>query len=404
MKIECFDPWKESSIEVTQDQLTHLKPGLFAPMSNCKELRLSNLGISEIDPGSFEQLESLESLSLSRNSDLNSLPYDTFRDLHKLTHLYLIETPLRELSEGSFHGLSSLRSIHLAWNDFRILPEGIFSETQLKVLLLKYNPGLQYTPNMFQGLSFLQTLDLGQTNLHAINSRMWSDTPTINALFFRDNKITEITGDSFSNLPLDSLTLSKNLIDSISNDAFLNNSKLEYLALDENRLTHISAAMLSPLSQLKTLILGKNAITELGPNCFQHNPELTQIWLDSNKLTAIHASTFPSLSKLETVYLQYNEIATIDEASFSDTPRLQYLTLFKNKLRSIPDLGISPSDSGAVLEFEIFSNPLQCESGLCWIQRAVDSGRIKQSVLQERCSSSSGKQDLWSYFRNNCSE
>lgn len=105
------------------------------------------------------------------------------------------------------------------------------------------------------------------------------------------NKITSFKRNTFNrNLNLELLDLHDNRLESpLDPDLFKNLSNLKILALDCNKLYHVSWELFADLIQLNTLNLDSNYITEIDPSHILNNSlELQQLYIQDNNFRCKH--------------------------------------------------------------------------------------------------------------------
>ena len=138
---------------------------------------------------------------------------------------------------------------------------------------------------------------------------------------------------------------------------------LDYLGLDQNYISNISAEAFSGLIWLKTLYLHKNYLTKIDGN----------IWV--------------GLKSLERISLSQNRIKELQRHSFSHLPSLKVLGLTKNQLPTMRYDAFNPKDypdyNGYPRHLELYlaDNPLECNTTLCWLKESVESGAVILSIV-----------------------
>ena len=157
--------------------LTTLKNGDFADLSNLESLVLDYNPLTSLPPGLFSDLSNLDKLFLDSNQ-LTSLPPGLFRGLSNLRQLTLTNNPLTSLPPGVFSDLSNLAVLWLTNNPLTSLPPGVFSDlSNLTVLLLGDNQLTSLPPGLFRGLSNLRHLGLGNNQLTSLPPGVFADLP-----------------------------------------------------------------------------------------------------------------------------------------------------------------------------------------------------------------------------------
>lgn len=90
-------------------------------------------------------------------------------------------------------------------------------------------------------------------------------------------------GDQFKGLlSLDQLYLGFNDIETIAEDAFVDNANIEELNMSENKLKHLSAGLFRSLIKLKSLHLHNNQINSIESGAFENLNNLNDLKLSGN--------------------------------------------------------------------------------------------------------------------------
>ena len=150
------------TLDVTSQDITSLKPGDFAGLTNLFALILERNALTELPADIFDPLTELEWLDLSSNT-LTSLPSGIFNRLTALVDLYLSNNALTSLPAGIFDRLTALETLRLGGNDLGSLPSGIFDRLTALTLLVLHDTSLESTglpPGIFDRLTALERLDL----------------------------------------------------------------------------------------------------------------------------------------------------------------------------------------------------------------------------------------------------
>ena len=183
--------------------LTALPPGLFSGLSNLRQLTLNNTQLTALPPGLFSGLSNLRNLFLY-NTQLTALPPGLFSGLSNLEALDLNNTQLTALPPGLFSGLSNLRALTLNNTQLTALPPGLFSGLSNLVLLTLNNTQLTaLPPGLFSGLSNLRDLTLNNTQLTALPPGLFSGLSNLVLLTLNNNQLTALPPGLFADLPND---------------------------------------------------------------------------------------------------------------------------------------------------------------------------------------------------------
>ncbi|RUS78709.1 hypothetical protein EGW08_013530 [Elysia chlorotica] len=118
------------------------------------------------------------------------------------------------------------------------------------------------------GLPALQLLDLSKNWCFRMNPLFFSYMPSLKTLLLQENMLgkslaEDVDGVTFSALSsLESLDLSQNIIEDLSESAFLHNTNLRLVNLSNNELNQFSPSLASN-TKLQTLDLSHNLLTEI---------------------------------------------------------------------------------------------------------------------------------------------
>ncbi|XP_045174915.2 insulin-like growth factor-binding protein complex acid labile subunit [Mercenaria mercenaria] len=146
-------------------------------------------------------------------------------------------------------------------------------------------------------------------------------------------QITFIRENSFDNGGgVGQLTISGNNIQILYPYIFRNLPGVQHLALQNNNISHISAASFSSLDQLIELRLSDNMIRFLSPNVFSQLVNLEYLFLNGNKLSGLHVLVLRRLKHLEYLDLSRNNFRTFSDSVFDGAVNLQELLINENQI------------------------------------------------------------------------
>nr|ACT66708.1 toll-like receptor 2 [Sus scrofa] len=144
--------------------LSSIPSGLTAAV---KSLDLSNNRIAYVGSSDLRKCVNLRALGLGANS-IHTVEEDSFSSLESLEHLDLSYNHLSNLSSSWFKSLSTLKFLNLLGNPYKTLGETpLFSHLpNLRILKIGNNDTFAETQAKdFQGLTFLQELEIGASHL-----------------------------------------------------------------------------------------------------------------------------------------------------------------------------------------------------------------------------------------------
>ena len=135
-------------------------------------------------------------------------------------------------------------------------------------------------------------------------------------------QLSQIEDHSFERMTeLQSLTLSSNKLEVITNGTFRGLYSLETLMLDNNAITYISSDAFKDLSSLQILQMDKNDISSIGKDTFKHLKSLSELYLTSNRLATLTGNQFYTALQLSYVYLNDNILERIPGGIFNYTKK-----------------------------------------------------------------------------------
>lgn len=166
---------------------------------------------------------------------------------------------------------------------------------------------------------------------------------TTRVLIVTDGSLSSIESTNLSllfNLAL--LSLSRNGIEDVRDDALHGLSKLRTLLLEHNQISSASLTdrTFSKLRSLQVLALSSNVLRTLRGSWFRNTRGLTRLQLDGNQITNLTDSSFggTKLHSLRHLDLSNNFISYIGKDAFRPLPQLQEVDLSRNRLAQMPDV------------------------------------------------------------------
>ena len=230
-------------------------------------LQLRSSQISELKAGDFAGLTNLTRLDLRRNQ-IAQLPDGVFDPLVSLTSLDIWQNRLTELPDGIFDELTQLLWLSIHNNRLTDLPVGVFSNNTALRFIIAHNNYLMFLrDDTFEGLSALSELTLGGNRLTELPSGIFDDSPVLESLELSKNKLRTLPAGIFSsNTQLLFVRLDGNQLSSLPDDVFDGLSVLVGLHLQNNDLTRLPTGFVAtPSQRLRDLYIGENSIASLPP-------------------------------------------------------------------------------------------------------------------------------------------
>ena len=350
----------------------------------------------QLDPDrpDFISFPKLKCLTI-KNSGIEIVNAQTFVQLPNLWYLNLEGNNISVQDFFNYGGLSSVRMLILS-NQER-------AKARCTLLIDYKNPQLRYLDLKNSGISEIR--DRGYTNIvfpeltHLdVSMNMLGETKSIDSLRSWSNKLTHLNltdtgisefsfkgypglvslvldnnhirriGDDLFNLVnftnLKNLSVARNSIEIIHDEAFRDTVNLQHLDMSLNILTSINSKILKYLQSLRVLILDKNYFKDV-PIAAPLN--ITTLSMNTNRIRIqnLTINSLYNLPQLRTLSLTDNWILNIHKDAFQNQGMLEELYLNDNKLNYLPNSWCRPMKNLRYLDlsgnqFTIFESMILC--------------------------------------------
>nr|XP_006814080.1 PREDICTED: toll-like receptor 8-like [Saccoglossus kowalevskii] len=206
---------------------------------------------------------------------LKTIPRDA-----NITHLYIVDSGLVNITQESFKGLIHLKELDLSHNpvmsmennsfadqgyllNLSLARNAIFLESGGDCSRCSFNPH----PNVFKGLTNLTRLDLTLTGVCNVTKELFTHLRSLQSLLLGSNCYNEFTEDTFDHLRnLRLLNLSATLIESLPSGIFSKLTNLRALYISPSKLKVIPNDALAPVPLNKLYIGGRFTHVEFDDN------------------------------------------------------------------------------------------------------------------------------------------
>ncbi|XP_018651488.1 axon guidance protein [Schistosoma mansoni] len=266
------------------------------------------------------------------------------------------------------------------------IESGLSKLKSLETLILSNNSLTYLEEKTFNGLKNIEILLLQHNQIKCLNNRTFHQTPVLKILMLNNNKLRCIAKGIFTELNLESLSLSANpfkcdchlswLPDWLRNNANqINEGPSPPICISPEDLAGTPVASLSRyhficknsvsncLSTNENLHLNEklntneNGIVQsvqnvycdtTGTSCCEEiadrnlteipvniSPETTQLYLERNQITKIDSNRIAHLKKLQTLVLSYNKLRELPPRVFEKLSNLKTIVLSYNNLQCI---------------------------------------------------------------------
>ena len=168
---------------------------------------------------------------------------------------------------------------------------------------------------------------------HLPESIFQSKSNKIKKLYLSNNNLCELHPDTFKNLDkLETLSISKNYLNSLPQGIFDDLVQLKYLFLNNNHIKEFKRGIFDNLPNLQRLNLGDNPLSNLPEDLLTNQKKLKTLELYNCNIRSINNHAFRALDNLEICRLEDNKIAILPKNIFEDSPHLYFIDLTNNPI------------------------------------------------------------------------
>jgi Leucine-rich repeat (LRR) protein len=372
-------------LDLSANKIKKIENGVFYELKNVTQLDMHLNDITQIELRTFEDLNKLKYLNLDSNqiSTLKNIQFNS--KLEKLSICFNLITNLNELNSSSLKYLNvsnnrlqeidfkntflpNLEYLDLSQNRLiSIKNESFLNMDKLKHLNLSHNKlDLESGFNnisYFYGQSLLGTLDLSFNEIKYLDSnRTFQYLNSLKYLNLSNNRLNSLDAFIFGFLyNLSDLHLASNNISFINGRCFFNLRNLKKLVLSNNQINSTDFLQLNKndLYNLEYLDLEENKITLIHETLFQSFVYLFHLNLNSNPIKSIHGNTFKSLKLLKTLRVSNTKIDSLFLNSNLKELDLSYLNVSISNIEQLTNIEwINLASSKVNCSFELFLSGL----------------------------------------------
>lgn len=311
-----------------------------------KGLRESEYSVSLLDC-TLKNVTFLSDAKIFENVSLNGLVISSgeIKRVHRSAFLG-IKVPLRVLGlpnnalmsvpSTSLSSLNSLDRLDLSNNKIKFLGSSDFTGLQqLTFLELSENQISTISPRTFVSLTKLQTLKLNGNRLEDFPKSLQAigQCKNLRELDLKSNQIKgALDKNTIPALPLESLSLERNILTSVQNGALEGFPYLITLSLRHNQIDVLQDHAFSGLASLQNLDLGHNGIVAVSGSSLQHLPKLLVLDMTHNFLRALTSDLIAPLPSLKELRLDGNDISIVAKDVLDGPHEIHSLSLLDNPL------------------------------------------------------------------------
>lgn len=264
---------------------------------------------------------------LKNDNDYKSIKKLHLRGINAETDLEeILLFPNLEFLDLSENGLQSLKNCSvLAWHP------------KLKRLSLNMNNLADSFTNLSICLSQIEELHFGLNNLEIVPSGYFSKLKNLRDLYL-GGKLRKFHDRAFEGLDkLEYLRIEEHKVTEIPEKIFRDTPNLQRLVFWNGPLKEIPEGLFRATKKLKWASFWNNEIVKVHPNTYINLPELERINLGSNLLENLPDSIFANLKQLKWLILSNNRLIQLPSDLFKDLESLQYLHVGYNGIKELSD-------------------------------------------------------------------
>ncbi|XP_039252965.2 podocan-like [Styela clava] len=246
----------------------------------------------------------------SSGIDYSPVQYVDFSD----NHIYMIPQCFQQMNEYSTK-LDNLTDLNLGRNEIGPnIEEYAFNGVRfLESLDLSHNSIQTTEPRTFKYMRYLNYLDLRFNYIESLPSSLFGRSSGLKTLRLTGNKLTVLPGGIPATLTL--------------------------LELGENRILNLTitdAQKLHNLPNIEMLNFSRNGLREIVPNAFQTMSVLEVLDLSNNAIHFLNSDTFAGADNLEYLFLNRNPfLRTLPKDIFVNLTKLRFLFLYGCALKTL---------------------------------------------------------------------
>eukprot|EP00039_Didymoeca_costata_P023415 m.7014 g.7014 ORF g.7014 m.7014 type:complete len:924 (-) comp3630_c0_seq1:337-3108(-) len=307
---------------VYDNNLSYLEPGVFQGKPRARYLDFRKNHLKKIDNGMLSGLEvaNIRLLNFAENQ-LTSIE-SGFLGLDTLWQLHLFDNLISVLTNKSFEGLEHLEYLDLSKNKISTISRDVWNPMRNYLHTLNLNGNLlrEILPEYFS-TPLLTSLDISSNEISMVYENAFVELPILKNLRLDGNKLTIVEKVFEGLFALSTISLSDNLITRIAPGIF-DKSKhqlLEKIDLSGNLLTEIPSLCINGFTNLE-LNLGNNKITHIPEWAFEGIESFTLLDLSSNGIVDFSPqATFPLTQTLDLQGNNYISLPLSVEEKLNET-------------------------------------------------------------------------------------
>lgn len=189
----------------------------------------------------------------------------------------------------------------------KFLPTNLFQVFPDLIAVQVLNCSLSSVTNQFRGLSRLRQLNLSRNNIEYVAGDAFVDLFSVEFLELSYNRIKFLAENTFSTLyALEGLYIDNNRIQLLYPRIFASLVNVYHINAQQNKIPALDVNIFEKATNLKQLLFAANKIERIPRGLLRNNYKLEEVWFSVNNIRFIDVNLFDHLRNLKFVNLRYN--------------------------------------------------------------------------------------------------
>ncbi|EFO25703.1 leucine Rich Repeat family protein [Loa loa] len=322
------------SLNLAFGHINYISTGAFNNMDSLEQLTLNNNKLTSIQTLTFSSLRNLRQLSLAGNA-ISMTTERSISDIPTLENLSLARNRLQQLNKATFVNLNNLEQLDLSYNQLRTFDFTFLAQSLVNIKHLDLSHNRIITIDLHSAKRTLTYLNLAYNQLQSIGKNLLYDFGQLKVLKLDHNELIEVQSNAFAMCKwLTELNLSHNHLRILHKGTFAEQNIYDSLILRNNAIISLDRDTFG-VNNVHKLDLAYNELKKIPHHAFSSiQNSLTNLNLRGNRIRSINANDFDGMENLTELVLADNHIETIEEAAFSKMQKLIKLDISHNPITS----------------------------------------------------------------------
>ncbi|KAG5872267.1 hypothetical protein JTB14_015443 [Gonioctena quinquepunctata] len=197
--------------------------------------------------------------------------------------------------EPGFFYSDTLEQVTIQLNNLRHIIRGVFSDTNIKSLVLSENNIQTIDAGSFENMAKLEAIALDYNNIMKFDPNWFNGARVLYEISFNHNNLTELPEET-----------TRNMVESV--DTIFFSKILGCINFDNNEIRHIHPDAFKNLRKFGTISLNNNRLLELSEDVFKRFDFLFSLYMNTNDFICLKNETIRSFHGIKRLFLGENRI------------------------------------------------------------------------------------------------